>query len=121
MPDNWIGRIQVLLLQAGDFLELFIAERGVAHGLGLFRLAFAKAQARQQAADGVGAHGRSHPIETSRDLHARQVGPHHLFVHRIAGGVIADDLTKIRLQVRRGNASFDSPPLFFGVFSRIRG
>ena len=112
--DDRQAIVQIIVLQAGDVLELGVAVWiAGTHRLLLQRLSPAVSVLAEQLGHHVSTGRSSQLSNPERDLPPRQVRPLHLRAHRIASGVVPEHLEKVLLE---GAAALDylfaSTPFF---------
>ena len=99
--DDGQAGLQILLLQAGDVLELGVAI-GIArtHRLLLQGLSLAVPVFAEQLGDDISTDRRPQRRDSTRDLFPRQVRPFHIGPHRIASRVVPKDLEEVLFEGR---------------------
>src|SRR3954454_9354719 len=112
--DDGQAGLQILLLETGDVPELRVAVRVAGpHRLLLQGLPPAVSVLAEQQGHDVPTGRRPHRGEPLGDLPPRQVRPLHFGPHRIAGGVVVEDLQEVPLKPRAdGDQPFPSAPFF---------
>lgn len=89
--EQRIRRIQVVLLEPCDVLELGVAVVAGRQGQIFLGLAPVKVVFLQQLFDDVDAHGGAAGGDALGDVRGREVGPDDLFGHGAASGVVRQD------------------------------
>jgi len=111
--DHGKSRFKVLLFEFSDLFELCVAVGVLSHRALLLRLATTVSLFPQQTRHDVFTGRRPQCFQSSRNLPAREIRPLDVRTHRIAGGVVAQNLQKVLHQPRtRFGQRFASPPFF---------
>src|SRR6266545_369121 len=93
-----VVRLQVLLLEPGDVLELLVAVGMLAHGLGFLSLALDITILAEQLLDHGHADRCAGFFQPLSDLRAGQIGPPDPLTHRVACGVVPQHAQEVLFQ-----------------------